>query len=187
MEIVYSKEFDFVPKLLLSKKRNPVYYKNTDKIPKKYKNVNYSFIQGILVDNNTLQKVVKNTRTVGKPRYYIINGQDLYNDKFQKIARNNLINKLHDYVKELIKDCPKLDKLENERFELHLYWYINKDYKGPDYDNLWIMEKVINDCLHKEKIGIKAIKEDNHHYMRGGYKGYRYRETEGFKIEIWKI
>lgn len=202
MELVYSKELDFIPKLQLSKSRRAVYYTHSDfvkdKLPKKYLEKNesghyshlkkgYIWKEGKVYNTEAKEFIIKNTKSIGKPKYWVINGQDLYNDKFQKLARHGLIMKLHNYVKLIVEDCPKLNKTEDERFELWIYWYINKDYKGPDYDNLWIMEKAINDCLHKDHLNIKAIKEDSHLVMRGGYKGYRYRETEGFKIEIYKV
>lgn len=194
--LVYTKELDFIPKLQLSKSRRAVYYTFDDytkgKIPKKYLENGllkhpYTWLGKNLYNGKEGKEVIKNTRSVGKPRYWIMNGQDLYNDKFQKITRNALIHKLHDYFKELIKDCPVLVKEETERFRLVLTWYINPDCVTVDYDNLWIYEKCILDVLHKESIGLCKVKEDSHKYFKGGSKDYEYRDKEGFKIEIWKI
>jgi hypothetical protein len=212
-QLVYSKELDFIPKLQLSKSRRAVYYYKIDynKTPKKYlldnklqwgRPNNYILYEepllkeGYIWFNGYLCKgtypssgvpVIKNSRSVGKPRYFIINGQDLYSGKFEREARGNLIYKLHDYFKELVKDCPILVKKETERFRLVLTWYINPDCVTVDYDNLWIYEKCILDVLHKEAIGLCKVKEDSHKYFKGGSKDYEYRETEGFKIEIYKI
>ena len=81
----------------------------------------------------------------------------------------------------LIKLTPILDS--NFRHRLVLTWYISKDLVCPDYDNLWIVEKVLLDVMVKD---LKVLKDDKHTYMKGGSKDYEYRETEGFKIEIWK-
>lgn len=194
-QLVYSKELDFIPKLQLSKSRRAVYYTKKDllkgKLPKKYllepnKSLvlkrEYKWDDYFRLCTLDLEPIVKNSRSVGTPRYFIINGQDLYSGKFEREARGNLIYKLHDYFKQFLLDCPVLDS--NFRHRLVLTWYISKDLVCPDYDNLWIVEKVINDVLVKD---LKVLKDDKHTYMKGGSKDYEYRKTEGFKIEIYKV
>ena len=197
-QLVYSKELDFIPKLQLSKSRRAVYYEYDDrlKLPKKFlkketefKKLKDTFIFKMDTKTSIMKLfnitdncfVIKNSRSVGTPRYFIINGQDLYSGKFEREARGNLIYKLHDYFKQFILDCPILDS--NFRHRLVLTWYISKDLVCPDYDNLWIVEKVLLDVMVKD---LKVLKDDKHTYMKGGSKDYEYRETEGFKIEIWK-
>ena len=208
MTLVYSKELDFIPKLQLSKSRRAVYYNKIDynKIPKKYlldkklqwgRPNNYILYEepllkkGYIWFNGKLCKgeypssgipVIKNSKTIDKPRYFVINGQDLYSGKFEREARGNLIYKLHDYFKQFIVDCPILDS--NFRHRLVLTWYIQENTVCPDYDNLWIVEKVLLDVMVKD---LKVLKDDKHIYMKGGSKDYEYRETEGFKIEIYKV
>lgn len=202
--IVYTKELDFIPKLQLSKSRRAVYYTNDsvislNKVPKRFFQKDttlkasftlkepYDFTNGKLYNKETKEFVIKNSKTANKPRYWVMNSQDIYSGKFERQARNALIHKLHDYFKELVKDCPILVKEETERFRLVLTWYINPDCVTVDYDNLWIYEKCILDVLHKEAIGLCKVKEDSHKYFKGGSKDYEYRDNEGFKIEIWKI
>ncbi len=197
-KLVYTKELDFIPKLQLSKARRAVYYTSEDyfnkKLPKRYLSKNfyiikepYVFVDKKLYNTETKEFVIKNSKTANKPRYWIMNSQDIYSGKFERQARNALIHKLHDYFKELVKDCPILVKEDNERFRLVLTWYINPDCVTVDYDNLWIYEKCILDVLHKEAIGLCKVKEDSHKYFKGGSKDYEYRDKEGFKIEIFKV
>lgn len=195
MTLVYSKELDFIPKLQLSKSRRAVYYTKQDlvkgKLPKKYllepnKSLvlkkEYKWDHSFRLCTLDNEPIVKNNKSVGKPRYFIINGQDLYSGKFEREARGGLIYKLHDYFKQFIVDCPILDS--NFRHRLVLTWYIQENTVCPDYDNLWIVEKVLLDVMVKD---LKVLKDDKHTYMKGGSKDYEYRENEGFKLEIWKI
>jgi len=196
MTLVYSKELDFIPKLQLSKSRRAVYYTYKDylagKLPKKYQHFSqssydhwlkspYKWVTNNLYNEETKEFVVKNTKSVGKPKYWIINGQDVSNSRLSPIRRAFITKKLHDFYVPFFKDCPKLDP--NFRYDSVMIWYIKEGYIGPDYDNLWIAEKTINDVLIKD---LKILPDDNHKYRKGGYKGYEYRENEGFKIEIWK-
>lgn len=194
-QLVYSKELDFIPKLQLSKSRRAVYYTKKDllkgKLPKKYllepnKSLvlkkEYRWNNYFRLCTLDLEPIVKNSRSVGTPSHWIINGQDVSNSRLSPIRRAFITKKLHDFYVPFFKDCPKLDP--NFRYDSIMIWYIKEDYKGPDYDNLWIAEKTINDVLIKD---LKVLPDDNHKYRKGGYKGYEYRETEGFKFEIYRI
>ncbi len=198
MEVVYTKELDFIPKLQLSKSRRAVYYTLGDhingKLPKKFyiknipvKNVlsfDYEWRNSSLFNKKDNCFVIKNSKTVGKPRYWVINGQDIYSGKFSPKSRSGLMIKLHEYFKEIIKDCPKFMIKPNERYRLHLTWFILDSKVYPDPDNLWIYEKVINDVLVKD---LSIVIDDSCVFTSGGSKNYVYRMQEGFKIEIWKI
>lgn len=196
-KLIYSKELDFIPKLQLSKSRRAVYYTKSDllkgKVPKKYllepkkslvlkRDFKWDFNNRLCTLDNDL--IIKNSRTAGKARYWVINGQSIYNGAISPKSRAGLMVKLHEYFKEILKDCPKFNLKEGERYKLYLRWYILKDKVYPDPDNLWIYEKVINDVLTKD---LKVVIDDDCNYSVGGSKDYEYRETEGFKIEIYKI
>lgn len=211
-QLVYSKELDFIPKLQLSKSRRAVYYniKDYNKIPKKYlldKKLQWGIPNDMVLYEQPLLKegyiwcggilrkgtyssigspVIKNTKSVGKPRYFIINGQDLYSGKFERQQRADLILKLHQYFLELFGKSiyEKSHLWINSPLKIQITWFIKEDYKGPDLDNLWIVEKVLLDMMVKD---LKVIPDDNHKIIKELTKKYEYRETEGFKIEIWKI
>lgn len=204
--LVYNKEFDFIPKLQLSKARRAVNYTlgdySTNTLPKRFrdKNCNYKYLknefcwkENKLYNLDTKSFEIRNPRTVGKPKYWVINGQSIYNGKMSPLQRSNIVNRLHEYFKELIKDCPKLDtKITSykspEVFRLHyklvLTWYILEDKVYPDVNNLWIYDKVILDVMVKD---LNVIPDDNHEYVHEIHKKYEYKDKEGFKIEIWKV
>lgn len=191
--IIYTKELDFIPKLQLSKSRRAVYYTFDDytkgKIPKKYLENGllkhpYRWEGKNLYNGKEGQYIVKNSKSVGKPRYWVINGQDIYSGKFSPKSRSGLMIKLHEYFKEIIKDCPKFMIKPNERYRLHLTWFILDSKVYPDPDNLWVYEKVINDVLVKD---LSIVIDDSCVFTSGGSKNYEYRSNEGFKIEIFKV
>lgn len=202
MEIVYTKELDFIPKLQLSKSRRAVYYTFDDyvkgKIPKRYLEnglIKHHYRWGgkYLYDAKEGKFVTKNTKSVGKPKYWVINGQPIYSGSISPLQRSSIVNKLHDYFKEIIKDCPKLEtEITSYKapvvfklyYRLVLTWYIQEDKVYPDVNNLWIYDKVILDVMVKD---LNVIPDDNHEYIHEVHKKYQYKKTEGFKIEIYKI
>lgn len=200
MEIVYSKEFDFIPKLQLSKSRRAVYYTQEDflkgKLPKKFilqqKGIitspclksPYKFITNNLYNEETKEFVIKNTKSVGRPRYWVINGQSIYSGNIPPQQRSVLMAKLHEYFKELIGDCPKINLIDKERYQIKYLWYLLEDKVYPDVSNLWPYGKAINDVLVKD---LKVVEDDSPKYHKQDKYDTEYRETEGFKIEIIKI
>lgn len=99
-------------KVLLSKVRRPVYYniKNAtktqlDKVGAKF----YFNEKQLLINGDTLQPIVKNKRTVGKPRYWKVNFQQIWNQAITKQARANIIHKLEDLVRPSISKCPVIN------------------------------------------------------------------------------
>ncbi len=196
-ELVYSKELDFIPKLQLSKSRRAVYYTKKDllkgKLPKKYllepnKSLvlkeEYKWDHSFRLCTLDNEPIVKNSKSVGKPRFWVINGQDLYNGKFERIARNVLIQKLHEYFHSLIPNCPNFNLQLKQRYCVEFTWYLLEDKVYPDTSNLWIYGKIFNDVFVKT---LKVVKDDNPKYHKQDKYDTKYRETEGFKIEIWKI
>jgi|SRR6188508_260055 len=198
--IIYTKELDFIPKLQLSKSRRAVYYQLQDynKIPKKYKTkqVNlsipselglrhpYEWRQGKVYDSFTQQFIIKNSRTAGKARYWVINGQSIYNGAISPKSRAGLMVKLHEYFKEILKDCPKFNLKEGERYKVKYIFYLLEDKVYPDISNLWVYGKVINDVLVKD---LQVVTDDNTKYHKNDEYDSEFRVNEGFKIEIWKI
>ena len=198
-KLIYTKELDFIPKLQLSKSRRAVYYTKNNflegKLPKKYlvKVSGYSRIlspdyywskDNYLTDTHTHQKPIKNSRTAGKARYWVINGQSIYNGAISPKSRAGLMVKLHEYFKEILKDCPKFNLKEGERYKVKYIFYLLEDKVYPDISNLWIYGKVINDVLVKD---LQVVADDNTKYHKNDEYDSEFRVNEGFKIEIYKI
>ena len=80
-------------KIMLSKKRNPKYheYSKRSALPKKYKTVQYEWRGRYLYDTETDERVIKNSRSVGTPRYWSVNFQAIWNQQIKYQARANII------------------------------------------------------------------------------------------------
>lgn len=95
---------NYTEHIQLSKSRRAVYYKKGDKIPKKYlKNPIYKFNSlNILINSKTNEKVIKNSRTVGKERLKKISGQELWSGMYP-VIRSNIARHLKEYFREHFK------------------------------------------------------------------------------------
>lgn len=141
-------------KVAESKKLKPI-VKGKRKIPKKYLDeTKYSFDdKNRLIELSTGKLVPGNPNVVGKPRYWRVNGQDIYNQKVKTFQRNNYIGMLHNYFSNLFEK--EFENIRIKKFPLNLsiIFYV-KDMQDHniDNDNKWIWEKVIQDTLVESKI-----------------------------------
>ncbi len=91
-------------------KRLATRYKKGEKIPKKYTDklgIDYDFdSKGILINIDTKEKVVKNSKSAGTPRYKIINGQDLHTLTLADYERSKIIKAIKEQM------IPEVNKLQ---------------------------------------------------------------------------
>lgn len=112
---------DYPDRVMTAKARRPIKYVkigssirgNTDIPPSYLKNINYQFNNdGVLIDLRTGNYVLANPRTAGKPRYWVVNFQDIWNQNMTKQDRASKTGMLKDifrpYIKKIkvIKDFP---------------------------------------------------------------------------------
>ena len=141
-------------KVAESKRLAPI-IKGKRKIPKKYLDeTKYSFdSKGRLIDNETGMLIAGNPNVVGKPRYWRVNGQDIYNQKVKTFQRNNYIGMLHKFFKLVFETEFKNVRIKKFPLTLSITFYVRdmQDH-NIDNDNKWIWEKVIQDTLVENKI-----------------------------------
>ena len=141
-------------KVAESKKLKPI-VKGKRKIPKKYLDeTKYSFDdRDRLIELSTGKLVPGNPNVVGKPRYWRVNGQDIYNQKVKTFQRNNYIGMLHNYFSKLFEKEFENIRIKKFPLTLSITFYV-KDMQDHniDNDNKWIWEKVIQDTLVESKI-----------------------------------
>lgn len=145
-------------KVLLSKERRPVYYTKKD-APKRYiGNPRYYFNNnGVLIDASTLKPIVKNSRTAGKPRYWNVNFQSIWNGAMHQHARANISNKLSDMVRPSLDKCPVITQ-----FPLRIELVICDILSKQDIDNKGVVyHKVFADTLKK----LGKIPDDSVEYI----------------------
>jgi hypothetical protein len=165
---------DYPDKVLISNKINPKYYKSQTstsrgvKATKKFyekntlkKNVlgkevvistsrlkpNFKFDEkGYLIDLTTNEKIISNIYKVGKPNYFVINFQPIYNQFIQYEARNNIVLKLSKIFKPYIENINVINE-----FPISIDKFIISPEMPIDVDNKFALyTKVITDLLVKE-------------------------------------
>jgi len=154
-EIVIN-EFSQYIKIAESRRAKP-FLKGKRKIPKKYQNENFEFdSKGRLINKNNGSVVPSNPMVCGKPRYWKINGQDIYNQKIKFTDRAKIVGLLHEYFgKHLVqlRDFKFPDKIG-----VRIIFYVLDEGKNNiDNDNKWIYEKVIQDTMTQ----LSIISDDN--------------------------
>lgn len=146
----------------VAKAIKPRYIKEFDKLPRKYDNYYYDFIDGILCDLQTNEPIITNAEDVGKPRMLKINGQSLHS----LVYSNNpaAVTKIHK-IKNLLKDyfITNLQDLEITQIPIHIEmkFYVNRK-DAPDLDNLKLFyEKLFLDCIQVEVFTGRGVKKVN--------------------------
>lgn len=172
--------------VLMSNARRPIYYvtsytkKGKRKIPKRYLDTTKYFVKDSIIHSYSDNKpVIANKLTAGKPRYWVINFQDIYNQTIIKQQRALLINRLKDELRPYIQKFQPVTEFPVEiSLELH-------DSKCPiDVSNLGaVYTKVIEDLLVSEGI----LPDDSVEYVNcSGRTRFVFAEEKKMKISITK-
>ena len=141
-------------------------------------------------------KIAEKTRRTGKPKYWTVNGQALYNATLHFRARAKITEYYHKYLSKYIKEQISNIQIQQIRHnvgkdlphKLSISLDIYEVKKGmlPDVGNLWIWLKWFEDAL--QDCGV--IIDDNPDFViESGRKKYHWVETDEqrklvFKIEI---
>lgn len=157
---------DYPDKVLTAKARRAIPYisatskaKGNRDIPRSFYNPDkYHFNDiGILISKKTGEPQLANPQTAGKPRYWVVNFQDIWNQKLAMQSRATVIDKLKDVLRPYIRLVQPIRVFPIE-ISITLY-----DTECPvDISNRGaIYTKVIEDLLVKEGI----IPDDNVQYI----------------------
>jgi hypothetical protein len=163
----------YIDKLLISKKMNPKYYSivkgvgrklyvENSRIHAKLSNNTYKVDDKNFILDENGEKIIANKRTVGKPRYWVVNFQDLYNGKVNKFGRNARMDLLKEAIWQAIKtkDSNQLIKINEYPIKIELFIYteempVDVDNKGAIY------HKAFQDLL----TSLKIITDDSSSYI----------------------
>jgi hypothetical protein len=185
---------DYPSKIQLSSSRRAVYFiesKHRGKLPKKYaEDQKYQWLNGFLHNTETEEKVIKNSKSVGTPKFWSVNFQAIWNQQIKYQQRANITRKLKDIFKPHIEVLEPITEYPI-RVELFLF-----DQEMPvDVDNKGVVfTKVITDLLVNTNKGEsdnkKIIEDDSSEYINdiGRCKWIKISENEKPKmiIRIWK-
>jgi|SRR5690606_32652723 len=176
---------NFITHIKISNSRRPKYYTKS-KIPKRFQNNPTFDDKGYLLDEEG-KRVIKNTRSVGTPDLWAINGQALYSS-MHPFKRNTIVRKLKKYFEEHLKNVPKIHTYPIS-IELDVYRYpgyydprTNKWMQSFDLDNFcWILLKTIQDVLTDSE---KLI-DDNVNYVNSiKYRFYPIKKNSPRKLVV---
>lgn len=188
-------ELPYIDKLLVSKKRNPKYYSITtgvgrkqittgSRVEKKLTAGIYKLDSKLFVLDENGEKIVSNVRTVGKPKYWVVNFQDIYNNIIRFQARNTIIIKLKNeflpYINTSKLNCIDFSNLYPLRIELFIFskeMPVDVDNKGALYFK--VFQDIIKD---------KYIQDDSSEYINdtGRVKWIKVNEDQEEKM-IFRI
>lgn len=150
--------------------------------------------------NNFEDKILlaRKSRKTGKPRYWTVNGQSLYNAALHFTARAKVTTYFHNYLlKHIISQITPsqiidlhnyIEEHPDEKMSVSLDIYEVKRGKMPDIGNLWIWIKWFEDALQE----CEVIPNDNPNYIiESGRKMYHWvtdplKRKLQFKIEFIK-
>jgi hypothetical protein len=143
--------------------------------------------------------VAKASRKTGRPRYWTVNGQGLYNATLHFRLRGKITKYYHKYLIKYIKQ--QLSVLDTAVISKHVYpgsdWKLSiscdiyeiRRNKIPDVMNMWLWTKWFEDALQEAGI----IPDDNPDYViESGRTRYHWVDNEGerkllFNIEFIKV
>lgn len=155
--------FDDIPvEVEVAKAIKPRYIRLKDKLPKKYDNHYYDFIDGILCSNQTGEPVITNAEDVGKPRMLPINGQSLhmllYSANAASVAK---IHKIKNVLREYFSTNLQYIEITQIPIHIEMKFYVNRK-NAPDLDNLKLFyEKIFLDCIQVEVFTGRGVKKVN--------------------------
>lgn len=162
---------NFITEVKLSDKRRAQYFDTGSKIPKKYTKFigkKYEFrnykvgnhIVSLLTDKKTGEKVIKNPKVAGKPKFKEIKGNDFYTGFVHHSIRSNIIHQIKDFLESYFR---KLFPFKDDEYPLYIeFVYHDVRFQSQDLDNKrYAYEKCILDLLQTED----KLKNDNVDYV----------------------
>lgn len=157
---------DYPDKVLTAKARRPIYYilttsksKGRTDVPKSFLNIDKYYFnkEGILYSKKTQEPQLANPQLAGKPRYWVVNFQDVWNQSLAKQQRAMVIDKLKNVLRPYIKNLGPI-----KIFPIEISITLYDDHCPVDISNRGaIYTKVIEDLLVKEGI----IPDDSVQYV----------------------
>jgi hypothetical protein len=139
-------------------------------------------------------QIAKKSKKSGRPRFWTVNGQGLYNATLYWRARSAITNYFHNYLTKYIsKQISKTDiKYINDyvfpgsvdKLSISLDIYEIKRGKMPDVGNLWLWTKWFEDALQLSGI----IPDDNPDYViESGRTRYHFVDDPEKRVLVFTI
>jgi hypothetical protein len=137
-------------------------------------------------------RTAKKSKKSGKPRYWTINGQGLYNATLHYRLRGTITKYFHKYLSKYIKEQISKEQIQalDLGFKNHMVLGVSVDIyeikrgKMPDIRNMWLWGKWFEDAL--QECGV--IPDDNPDYViESGPTRYYWVNTAEERKLVFKI
>ena len=164
----------------VSDKRRKKYYKKGEKLPDKYKSIQYGWSSsGFLIDIQTGQRVVKNPRSAGTPSYVSLSANSLWSKMHERVQME-VVSTVKNYME---KHLPNKIKL-NPPYKISCTVYCTPKLGNWDIGNFWIYNKLFEDLLVNKQL----IRDDSIMYITqsGGFRFIPIDDYENRKL-VFKI
>jgi len=150
---------NFIRKIILSKSRRKIYYKEGGFVPQRFLNKpeRYKFLGGYLYDTDTATRIVRNARSAGTPRYQNISGNDMWAGMNYNL-RSKVATEMKKFFYEYFRGAKPLNK-EDYPIGVSITIIDNLNGKeGEDIDNMiYLYRKNIHDALCGNVVFNKSI------------------------------
>ena len=159
---------NYEEKVPISQRRRAKYWKKTDskKLPKKHVDklkaghLHYDSTGYLTDDNNN--RIIANPLVAGKPKYWTINGQRIYDGSLHYTARSKVARWMHVYLGEYIEQLPVIEIPKGCYLRVWVDMYKPVGILNWDCDNQWPWTKWFLDTLVEKG----KIPEDSVEYVR---------------------
>lgn len=146
----------------MSSKQQPKYWQINQKLPIKWKDKISDKVVEVggkkYYTDKDGNRIVKNTKSVGNPKWWVVNGQDLYNGNLHPQVRSKLTSHYHNYLKaHILQQIPLMNTAKGDLYTISCEIYEAIRPQSPDPSNLWPWIKWFEDCLQE----LDLIPNDN--------------------------
>jgi hypothetical protein len=121
-------------------------------------------IEKRLFDTATNEFVIKNSRIAGTERWVVINGQSIYNGKYNAHTQGKIMETIHRFYIPFLQALKPID-IYPLHIECEIYDYSNDIISGQGWDvgnRGWPYCKAFDDVLQK----LNIINNDSNQYVR---------------------
>lgn len=179
---------NYPDELLMANSMRPKYYIAEWSVAKGEKNIPKSFLneekyyfsdKGILMNRSTGLPQLKNSKSVGKPRMWKVNFQDIWNQSITRMARAIRTEKLKEIFRSYIEQFNIITEFP---IEVSIILY-NTGFKIDTSNKGVIYIKIIEDLLQE----LKKIPNDSINYVNcsGRTKCILVENKEEIRMEIY--
>jgi len=149
-------------------------------------------LQVIIPEHEEKYRVAKKSKKSGRPRYWTVNGQGLYNATLHYRLRGTITKYFHKYLSKYIREQITKDDIRTIELAVENSMLVGtsvdiyeiKRGKMPDIGNMWLWIKWFEDAL--QDCGV--IPDDNPDYViESGRKRYHWVDTPEKRKLVFKI